>query len=134
MEGYKIDPADVDQLVSMIAAVPGVDAVNGDGKPTQVGYIGSAIELPGVVLQVYGYTFNTLDGYALRGRVLLVVRDAPARDAIGALADLLNRVTSVVRPSGEVTHEAVTLPDRAAPLPALAVPFTVNCTPAHESE
>jgi hypothetical protein len=140
MDGYKIDPTDVDQVVDMIAAVDGLDARTDPtdalptGKPTQVGYIGTPVELPGVVLQVYGYTFDTLDAYSLRGRLLLIVPDQPARDAIGALADLLNRVTSVVRPAGEVTHEAVALPDRGAPLPALSVPIAVRCTPASEEE
>lgn len=132
MDGYKLDPTDVDQLLALLAAVDGLDDVDGDGNPTRVGYIGSPIEVPGVVAQFYGYTFNTLDAYALRGRLLLVVPDQPARDALGALADLLNLVTSVMRPSGEVTHEAVALPDRGAPLPALSVPFTVRCSPASQ--
>lgn len=132
MDGFKLDAADVDQLVALIADVPGVDARKPDDTPSQVGYIGSTIELPGVVVQVFGYTFNGLDSYLMRGRLLLVVADAPARDAIGSLADLFNAVTTVMRPSGEVTHEVVALPDRGAPLPALAVPFAVRCTPASQ--
>lgn len=132
MDGFKVDPADIDQLTGILADVDGIDGRTTDGTPTQVGYIGSPIELPGVVVQVYGYTFNGLDSYMMRGRLLLVVADQPARDAIGSLADLFNRVTSVMRPSGEVTHEAVALPDRGAPLPALSLPFTVRCTPASQ--
>lgn len=134
MNGYKLDPTDVDQVIAALAAVDGLDDVDDQGVPIRVALIGSAIELPGVVVQVYGYTFDGLDSYALRGRLLLVVGDAPAREAIGALADLLNRVTSVVGAAGEVTHEAVSLPDRGAPLPALSVPFNVRCTPASEEE
>lgn len=131
MTGYRIDPTDLDQLRALIATVPGLDAVAGD-QPAQVAEIGQPVDLPGVVIQVYGYTFNALDAYTMRGRLLLVVPDAPAPDARGALVDLLNLVATVVPVKGEVTHEAVVLPDRAAPLPALGVPFTLQCSPATE--
>lgn len=132
MDGFKFDAADVDQLIGLLADVDGIDGRTPDGTPTQVGYIGDPIEAPGVVVQVFGYTFNALDSYLMRGRLLLVVPDAPARSAIAALGDLFNRVTTIMRPSGEVTHEAVSLPDRGAPLPALSVPFAVRCTPASQ--
>lgn len=132
MDGFKFDAADVDQLIGLLADVDGIDGRTPDDTPTQVGYIGDPIETPGVVVQVFGYTFNALDSYLMRGRLLLVVPDAPARAAIAALGDLFNRVTTIMRPSGEVTHEAVSLPDRGAPLPALSVPFAVRCTPASQ--
>lgn len=134
MGGYAIDPADLDALVDLLATVPGLDDLDVDGRPTRVGFIGDPIETPGVVVQVFGYTFTTLDAYAIRARLLLVVPDAAARAAVASLADLLNKVSTVVGSTGEVTHEAVLLPDRGAPLPALSVPITVRCTPAHESE
>jgi hypothetical protein len=132
--GYSIDPADVGSLIATLAAVEGLDQVWVDGvveRPAQVVEIGQPLTLPGVVVQVYGYTFDALDSYQLRGRLLLVVGDAPAPDARPALASLLNLVSQAVPPKGEVTHEAVVLPDRpGAPLPALSVPFVVRCTPA----
>lgn len=138
MPGFKLDPTDVDDLLALLAGVDGLDATTGagaDARPAQVAEIGQPVELPGVVVQVTGYTFDALDSYAMRGRLLLVVADAPAPDARTALAALLNLVSSVFPVKGEVTLEGVVLPDRpGAPLPALAVPFTVRCTPASEEE
>lgn len=138
MTGYRIDPADVLDLIATLSAVEGLDATTGTGpdeRPAQVVEIGQPLETPGVIVQVYGYTFDTLDSYRLRGRFLLVVGDAPAPDARTRLADLLNLVSSVTSPAGEVTHETIVIPDRpGSPLPCLSYPFTVRCTPAREAE
>lgn len=135
--GFRIDPDDVGELVAVLAAVEGLDATTGTGadeKPAQVVEIGQPCELPGVVVQVYGYTFDALDSYALRGRLLLVVGDKPAPEARASLAALLNLVSSAVPCKGEVTHEVVALPDRpGSVLPALAVPFRIRCSPAREA-
>lgn len=132
--GYTVDPADLQALIDSLAAVDGLDQTWSDGdqdRPAQVVEIGQPLTTPGVVVQVLGYTFDALNSYAMRGRLLLVVSDQKSPEARTALADLLNLVSSVVPPKGEVTHEAVTLPDRpGSPLPALSVPFVVRCTPA----
>lgn len=134
MAGFRVDPGDVDEIVATIAAIPGLDATTGTGgEPAQVVEIGLPVELPGVCVQVYGYTFDALDSYQVRGRLLLVVGDRPAPEARTALANLLNLVSSAFPIKGEVTHEAILLPDRpGSPLPCLAVPFVVRCSPARE--
>jgi hypothetical protein len=130
--GFHVDPDDVLEIVATLAAIPGLDATTGDPPaPAQVVEIGQPVELPGVCVQVSGYTFDALDSYTMRGRLLLVVGDRPAPEARTALADLLNLVATAFPVKGEVTHEAIVLPDRpGSPLPCLAVPFIVRCSPA----
>lgn len=132
---YQIDPADLEALVAKIAAVEGLDEVTDDGtgetKPAQVGLMEQPTTLPGVFVQVFGYTFDTLDAYKVRGRLILAVPDAPVAEALPALAELLAKVATAVRPAGEVTHEL--LARDGATVPALAFPFVARCTPATET-
>lgn len=135
---YLIDAADLDELVELVATVPGLDrrrpAPTDDDpdrtEPAQVALIGVPVELPGVVVEPQSYRLGaTLGDYSMSGRLLLVVPDNPPRAALAALASLLNQVSSFgLTPAGPVDHIAVALPDQGAPLPGLAFPYTVRCT------
>lgn len=124
MAGRHVDPADIDDLVEHLKTAEGLNSVS---------LTASKVRAPGVWVQVTGFTFDQLKGYTLNTRLVLVVPDRDAEKAQGDLIALLNKVLTVVKPSGPVTARTVILPGTPAPLPGLAFPLDVRTTPTGET-
>lgn len=125
MSGYVVDPEDVEQLVTLLRGVKGTGTVSDEG---------AEVSAPGIWVQTIGYTFNKLSGYTLNARLVLVVPDSSPRKARLELVALLNRVLTVVKPTGAVTARSVPLPgDEPAVLPGMAFPIDINCDSPEET-
>jgi hypothetical protein len=117
----QVNRADLDDLVTHLKGAEGL---------TSVSLKGATVHPPGVWVQVLGFTFDQLKGYTINARLLLVVADRDPDKAQSDLIDLLNKVLTVVRPSGPITARTVVLPNAPAPLPGLAFPLNVSTIPA----
>lgn len=90
------------------------------------------LRLPGVWVQIPAIDLDTLAGYTIATRLLLVVPDDGPAKAMAGLIALLNKVLAHVDAHGTIEPRTAILPEASAPLPALAVPHNLRAN--YESE
>lgn len=120
MTGQAVDFTAIDDLVAALRASP---AQGGPGLRADVDP--ALLSPPCVWVNLQGFSDDTLDGIAYRLQLVLIAPDQDHRRAMTALADLYNKVLTVLDPTGETTTQGTVLPDAPTPLPSLAVPFTL---------
>lgn len=111
-----VDLSPLDDVVDTLRAA-GVRSVSRDS---------SKVNAPGVWVQLTGVTIDTLDGYALQCRLVLI---APAADPVRsttALVDLLNIAAGAVPPHSAVQLASVYLPETPAPHPGMTYTRTLR--------
>lgn len=120
---FEVDPDDVDELVAFLKTTPGIRSVSDQADD---------LIPPAVWVQTLGYTFSNLKSgaYTLNAQLRLVVDDQDPRRARKALQALLNKVLTVVSPSGPVVARTVLIPgSNPAALPGLAFPLNLEIRP-----
>lgn len=109
-----VDLTPLTQLATELVELDGVRAASVD--PAEL------TTLPAVWVQLTGIRYDLLGGHTLATRLVLVVPDNGVARSGAALLELLNKVTDVVEPDGDVTPYPVSLPGQPNTLPGLAVP------------
>lgn len=117
-----LDPADLTQVVDYLK--DGGDPADPDLALPEVSTDASTLNLPGVWIAIRGIEQRRLGGVDLDLVAYVLSPDLEDTQAWPILADLWNRVTALITPSGPTTPETVALPDVPAGVPALAIPFT----------
>lgn len=117
--GHLIGFEAVDQLVDQLRAL------SPELKGPRVTTEPSELELPGILVEVRGVRFDTLDGFRIETRLLLVAPDNGTRRAMTTLSQLYNHLAPVLEPDGDLVARTVQLPENATPLPALEVPLDI---------
>jgi hypothetical protein len=85
------------------------------------------LRLPGVLVQFAGMDLDTLAGYSVSARVLVITGDDKDADVIKAWEQLVGHVLDAdVEVTGPITTAGVDLPQHDQPLPALAIPVRVH--------
>lgn len=118
---HAVDWADIDQLVALIEGVEGIKSVDVEL---------AKVKTPGVFVSVAGYTFDRHRGHTINARLFLLVGDKNPINAAKALGELLNRVLTVLTPSGPVTARTVVTPHAPGGLPGLIFPLDVVTVPS----
>lgn len=87
----------------------------------------AAVRLPGVLVQFAGLDLDTLAGYSVSGRALVITGDDTDPDVIKAWEDLVGHVLDAdIEVTGPIAVAGVDLPTHEQPLPALAIPVRVH--------
>lgn len=117
MSGHPVDFTRVDELAAALVA-GGVRSADVDVRK---------VNLPGVWVKVSGLRYDLLDGYTILTTLYLIAADKDPRRTMTDLQALVNKVTAVVDPTGDVVAVELAMPDGTA-LPALALPFDLYAT------
>lgn len=80
---------------------------------------------PGVLVQLTGFTRDTLAGFTVNTRLLCVVPNSTHEQASAELVGIVNQLLEVMEPDGPITAASVVMPNDPAPLPALSVPLNL---------
>ena len=87
------------------------------------------INTPGVWVQFTGFEADLLGGYTISTALVCIVGDISPLRSLATLSELVDKVLTVVDPSGPITAVAVNMPG-AKPLPGLRIPFDLpTCYP-----
>lgn len=122
-----LDPADLEALIAYLKA--GGAPADPDKAIREVSADPSELSLPGVLVQVGSVEFDRLGGVSLGVTLTCLAPELSVR-SWPVLADLWNRVTALVDPSGPSQTVLMTLPDAPGGVPGLEIPYTLEtCLP-----
>lgn len=112
----------LEHLVTVVAAALPADVRNVSADPAE-------LRLPGVLVQFAGLDLDTLQGYTVQARLLLLTGDAADPKVIKAWDELASHVLDAdVEVTGVITAVPVTHPAHEAPMPGLSIPVNVHMT------
>lgn len=118
-----LDPSDLDGLVAYLKA--GGDPADPDAAIREVSTDPTELNLPGVLVQITGVEFDRLGGVTIGTTLTCLAPELSVR-SWPVLADLWNRVTALVNPSGRTEAVTMVLPDTPGPVPGLSIPYDLE--------
>lgn len=119
-----LDPADLDTLILYLQTGGTNDPLLPDEALAirDVSADPAALNLPGVLVQLTGVEFDRLAGVTIGVNLVCLAPELSFR-AWPILADLWNRVTALVTPTGRASAVTMVLPDAPQAVPGLSIPF-----------
>jgi len=91
------------------------------------------LNLPGVLVELAGVSFELLDGAILTTRVTLIAPSVGITQVHALLAEMLSQVAAVIDPDdGTVTATTRALGEQSTPMPALQLTHSIPINPESE--
>lgn len=118
---------DLDLTGALAHIVTTVKAALPDDAPKNVTDDATKVRLPGVMVQFAGFDLDTLQGYTVQARVLVIAGDDKDLDVIKSWERLAGHVVEAdLEITGPATTTGVELPMHDQPFPALVIPVNVH--------